>query len=251
MRITVLDTETTGIGEDDQVIELSVRTSEVRQMRVGDRLLNVPRRVNHWATLIRPSVPVKIEARSAHHITDEELAEAKTAEEVMFQRAGVPELLGDVVLVGHQMEFDLRLLAQSGFDMVADKPWIDTKQCAMHVWPEAGGYSNQRLRYWLGLKLRPEGAPHRASYDTEVTEALLFELLKHRSIEEMIDLTGRPALLTICNIGEWRGKPWTTVDTGMLRWILKKDFDENVMHTARYHLEQRAIAPRPTTRALP
>ena len=43
-------------------------------------------------------------------------------------------------------------------------------------------------------------------------------------------------------IGKERGKLWSEVDTGFLRWMLDKDFDEDAIFTAKYWLNERAKA---------
>ena len=81
---------------------------------------------------------------------------------------------------------------------------------------------------------------HRAGPDAYVTAHLLLEMLDHVPFETLIEWSSVPALLIRCHIGKERGKLWSDVDSGFLRWLLDKDFDDDVKFTARHHLEQRA-----------
>lgn len=246
MRIAVADTETTGLDEEDQVVELATVTMEMMRYEVGSRSWEVAEPVALWSTLIQPTIAVKPEARAQHHLTDKQLAAAPTMRSLLGDR-GLPEFSGDVVLAAHNLEFDERLLAQSiaaaGYDAADCLPVrrICTLQCSKHVWPAAPRHGNQFLRYWLNLVVPPlSGPPHRAGPDAVVTASLLQRMLETHSVEELLTLTNTRALLQICQIGQWRGRAWADVDAGMLRWILGKKFGPDEMHTARFWLDVRA-----------
>ena len=56
---------------------------------------------------------------------------------------------------------------------------------------------------------------------------------------ELIELSALPVLQTKVRFGKYRGQQWSQMDAGFLGWILRQKFDEDVRHTARYHLERR------------
>lgn len=232
--ITVFDTETTGMGEDDEVCEVGYVVLMVR-----DRVVTP---VAQWSSLVRPTrVGVSHEARAAHHIMDEELAEAPTMRELVEQ-GDLRPLTNGTPVIAHNLEFDERLLRQSGVQISPRR--ICTYRTALHVLPEAGHYGNQFLRYYLEVNPRPLPRdqvlpPHRALPDALVTEAVATWMLERHGLEHIEALQGRPALLVTCNIGDWRGRPWREVDSGMLRWILKKDFGPDVKHTCMHWLRER------------
>jgi exodeoxyribonuclease X len=65
---------------------------------------------------------------------------------------------------------------------------------------------------------------HRALYDCYITAALLIDIMNTSgwSAEQMVEITGRPALLTTFTFGKYRGKPVSEVaerDPGYLRWL--------------------------------
>jgi exodeoxyribonuclease X len=242
VKLIVIDTETTGVESEDQVVEigLSVRSTARPLLRW------------RWSSLVRPTVAVHPGARAAHHITDAELAEQRTMQELLRER-DLPELHpeaaddGEVVLVGHNVSFDVRLLRQSGVPTrLLDVPHICTLRCAREIWPDEEKHSNQFLRYSLGLRVDPKEADpaHRALPDVVVTSALLDEMLKKHTIEELVAMTGRPLLQRVVRFGKHRGREWSTLDQGYLEWILdprrNPPFDEEVRYNAEYHLRRGA-----------
>lgn len=224
MRVVVVDTETTGVSEIDQVVELALVTAK------------------SWSSLVRPSCPVSPEARAAHHITDEELADAPTMANLL-ERRGLPEFApsSETVLVAHNAEFDRRVLIQSGVPVsLLPERTICTWRCALHLWPDAPRHSNQVLRYYLDLDVPPlDMSPHRALPDALVTLALLNRMLLECTMERLVKITAEPALLGVVRFGKYRGTRWQDLESGYLRWILKQDFDEDARHTARHWLRQR------------
>jgi exodeoxyribonuclease X len=226
MRAVVLDTETTGDGEEDQVIELATVQLE----------LPSGKELTRWRSFVMPDVHIKPEARGAHHIADDELEGAPTMSELL--QAGIPGLdEEDIAVVAHNMSFDSRLLRQSGLDV--GQRVLCTWKLARHLYPHAPNHKNQTLRYWLGVDVQT-GATHRALDDALVTAGIFQHMLGECSVETMFELMDRPVLLEICNMGSGRGLPWREQDVGLLRWVLdpKKDFDEDVTYTARYWLDQ-------------
>jgi exodeoxyribonuclease X len=217
VRIAVLDTETTGDTELDQVVELAIVTLVPHAQGWKER--------SRWSTLIRPTVPIAPEARACHHLSDAELADKWTMQELL-ERRGLEDLLpeDEVLLVAHNAEFDYRLLKQSVGDSinVVARPWICTYQCAKHLWPEAPRYNNQVLRYWLGLDVPQLRSlpPHRALPDALVTAALVRRMLQTHSYHQLIALSHLPVLQEVCQLTKHRGEPWEQVPFGYLKWIV-------------------------------
>ena len=245
MRIVVVDTETTGMKDTDQVLELALVSW---QYGPGGKVHNEDR----WSALIRPTCPVSIGARAVHHISDEMLEDKWTFDEMMHQR-GLPEInqLGDdqkfddytrddVVFAAHNLAYDAKMIKQSlgGVDVLPEKR-ICTWQCAKHLYPDSeDGYSNQVLRYYLELKV-PEITslpPHRALPDAVVTAALLQHMLRSKTPEELIKLTTTPVNLALKKVkfGKYKGMFWKDLPSDYLDWIIRQgDFDEDGRHTAR------------------
>ncbi|ENO74751.1 Exonuclease RNase T and DNA polymerase III [Thauera sp. 27] len=166
----VLDTETTGLGDDAEVVELAVIDC------AGVVLLD---------TLVRPSGPVPAEAGAIHGITDAMLADAPTWSEIHARFCGLVE--GRQVVI-YSREFDTRVITQTarryglpapqGFDLVLDPGRI---HCAMQAYAEfRGEWSAEKGRYrWqkLSAAAQQQGVTvtnaHRALGDCLMTLGLV------------------------------------------------------------------------------
>lgn len=225
MRIVVIDTETTGLGPKDQIVELAAVTLDQR----GEE-------ASRWSTLVRPTVPMSLEARATHHILDAELADAPTMSEV-----NLDFLCEADVVVGHNLEFDLRMLAQSGVisEQVPARR-LCTYRCGVAMYPNAPRHTNQVLRYYLSLEVpHCDLPPHRALPDALVTAAILRRMIADASVEALLKRTAQPVILARVPMGKNKGRPWSEMDDGFLNWILSRDFSEEIKDTARHWLEKR------------
>ena len=67
----------------------------------------------------------------------------------------------------------------------------------------------------------------------------LRDLLALAPVDDLIRWTNEPALQVRCHIGRNRGQLWRDLDSGFLRWVADRDFDEDVLFTARHELQRR------------
>lgn len=136
-------------------------------------------------------------------------------------------------LVAHNAAFDSQYIP-------VKKPWICTYRCALQLYPDAPKHSLQALRYWLGLTphLPPSLHPHNALYDAICLTALLQEMLRDRTADELYEISSKPLLLQKVRFGKHRDTLFKDVPNDYLRWILSKDFDEDVKYTATHYLER-------------
>lgn len=222
----VIDTETTGIEETDQVLEIAIV-----------KLDGQGQIVDQWHSLVRPSVPVSPLARAAHHIRDDELEYAPTLGEIWTLI--VSKLPYPGIIAGHFLDFDLKMLDQSGLATGAlPAQRICTWTCARHLWPDAPSHKNQVLRYWLDLQVPFLNLPpHRALPDALVTATLLQRMLQECDAERLLHLTQTMPLQKTVPMGMHRGTVWADVPFDYLEWILRCDnppFSDDIRHTARY-----------------
>lgn len=218
--LRVIDVETSGAEATDEVIEigivhLNIETGEIR--RFTDRLFGA-------------SAPLTAEVRAVHHISDA-MIEGKP----LFKDAGDEAIHGQgwfaantIAFGAHNSRFEAMFI---GDDLRRDLPLLCSYKCALIKWPDAPKHTNQVLRYWLGLYLRDEDCqpPHRALPDAWVTAHIFRELLRQgMTLEEMIDISSKPAMPFKIAFGKHKGKEWRHVETDYLRWIIdKSDFDED------------------------
>ena len=232
-RLCVLDTETTGLDTSkDQFVELASLVFNYSDPGESTTM---------FEELANPGIPIPVEAKATHHITEKDIQDARPPADVllsMFQ-AMTPQSPVDY-WVAHNAPYDRGILALVN-PAFQKYQWIDTVRCAKHIWPLAPGYSNQVLRYWLDLDLAhmlPPGLyPHRALYDVIVTTGILKEMLKVRTPAELYTLTNTPVLLEICQLRKHKGLKWKNVPRDYLSWVVKQeDMDSDVRHTAMYYL---------------
>lgn len=233
MILRVIDVETTGLDPTvDRVCEVAFVDVDVVTRSIASQRLH--------QYLCNPGRPIPPEASAVHHLTDNDVSACPTLEEhIDYLRS--PEQLA-IVYVAHNAQFDRAFLHQLPVQ------WICTKKLAYRIWPNAPAYSNQVLRYWrkltfdydLSMALKTL-APHRAAYDAIVTASLLLDELNELDwdIDLALRITEQPALLPRVTFGKHAGLAWADVPTDYLQWLLKQDFDEDTLYTAKHHLNSK------------
>lgn len=191
--------------------------------------------------MVDPGRPIPPDSSAIHHIIDEDVRGAIPWPVAIEQLTAT--LTPIRAFAAHNERFERQWITD---EIAGGPPWICTWKCALRAWPEAPGHSNQTLRYWrrpIGLDRDLAMPAHRAAPDAYVTAFLLRDLLDVASLETLIQWSGEPALLPRVPFGrETRGMRWTEVDDGFLDWVLDRNFDEDVMFTARHEIERRAAA---------
>lgn len=224
--VRVIDFECTGIepSEGAEVCEVGVCDVDVEGRRI-----ELPK---SWLCGVEKMPP---EVRAVHHIA-------------LGECAGLPPfdasqmLPPDIkFLAAHNSSYETKFFTPT-------IPVICTYKAALRVWPEAPAHNNGAIRYWLEDqgKIAPDHAltqpSHRAGPDAYVTAHILVALLDAGVTgKDMVGWTKEPALLPTCPIGEWRGKPWSAVDSGFLGWMLRKvDMDPDLKWNSEREIARRS-----------
>lgn len=158
----VLDTETTGLGHDDEICEIAIVDV------TGAPILD---------TLVRPTRPIPAEATEIHGITDEMVASAPSWPELAerFEAA-----VSGRKVVAYNALFDQRLVWQTYERHGRTAPQMSTA-CAMKMYAVWHGEWNHRHQSWTWQKLvdaatecgsAGEGA-HRALADARMALGVL------------------------------------------------------------------------------
>ena len=140
----VIDIETTGLDpKTARVVELaSVRLS-------GGRLDEA----KAFRRLVNPGMPIPAAASDIHGISDAAVAGALPFAPVWSEFS---QTLGDAVLIGHTVGFDLAVLKRecerAGFAWM-QPPTLDTRLLAEIAEPALADYSIESLAAWLGLEI--------------------------------------------------------------------------------------------------
>lgn len=151
-----LDTETTGLGDAAQIVELAIVGV------AGDVL---------FETRLRPSVPIEEGAQEVHGITDAELTDAPTWADVA---ADVEALLAGRPVIIYNAEFDLRLLEQTARAFGRSTEWLSTvdAKCAMRLAARAYGATNRYGTISLASAMCEAGTEWRGEAHSAAADAL-------------------------------------------------------------------------------
>lgn len=228
--IIVFDTETTGIDpEKDRLVELA-GVSHGREEEI------------EFTTFVNPQRDIPAEARAIHHIGPKDVEHAPSeAEAFRMFLDNFPDHDGSgvLVLVAHNAKFDAAFVSRiaPAFECY----YVDTLKVAYVTFIDSPGFSNNVLRYHLGLEVDVPADlfPHRALYDCIVTREIFREARKHHSLRDLIRISSGPVLLPRVFFGKHKGKTWDQVDYGYLKWCQgnMKD-DENVQHTVNHYMRR-------------
>lgn len=234
----ILDTETTGAGEGDRIIQLGY-------MVLGNGDIEVQ---NDFCS---SEVPISYGAMEVHHITPDMIENMPTCTETVAYKRLLELNTPDNYVIIHNAPFDIGMLQKEGF--VLNMKLIDTLRCAKHVYEDEEAHRLQYFRYKMGLykqeedeakKLGIEVKAHDAIGDVLTLKLFLTELRKsvqekfadENPVEKMVALTKEPIFVKTFRFGKYKGKGLADVaveDAGYLRWMLKSmdTLDEDLKYS--------------------
>jgi DNA polymerase III epsilon subunit family exonuclease len=153
--LVVLDVETT--GTDAKLGDLvEIAAVKIKGGSVTDR----------WSTLVNPGRPIV--GHQMHGLTDADVKDAPSPAEAVGKAL---DFIGDALVVGHNVGFDLGFLEEA-LPAARFEPgrYLDTLTLAREGYPEVGTYKLDTLSAFFGVDLSQN---HRALPDAEATAALL------------------------------------------------------------------------------
>lgn len=158
IRLLFLDTETTGLTDDDRLCQLAYKCDDI----VVNELFNPGREIGYGAMAV-------------HHITNEQVREKELFQESAHYEF-LKNLLDDenVILVAHNAPFDIKMIEREGLKV---KKYIDTLKIARYLLkddPAIDRYSLQHLRYYF--KIQDEAVAHDAWGDIVILEEIFDRL---------------------------------------------------------------------------
>ncbi|MCX7838102.1 MAG: exonuclease domain-containing protein [Anaerolineae bacterium] len=172
-----LDLETTGLqAERDAIIEIGAVKFR------GDEILG------EWSSLINPGRPLPHKIARLTGIHPREVERAPALAQVLPRLA---HFIGDLPVVGHNIQFDCNFLQRAGLNISAA---LDTFELACILMPYASRYTLGRLMDALGIRFVHR---HRAVEDARAVSQLFVALLARAQqldpsiIEEIADLGKR------------------------------------------------------------
>ena len=225
-KYVLLDTETTGAGDSDRIIQLGFMVLDGKNVEVHNDLCSAP-------------LPIGYGAMEVHGITPDMIEGKPPCTETSAFQALCTLNTPENVLIIHNAPFDLGMLAKE--DFTSQMRLIDTLRCARHLFDDEEAHRLQYFRYRFGLyKIEQAEADalgivvkaHDAIGDVLVLKLFLTELRKRlqerfegaNPIDKMVELTQTPVFYTRpLKFGKYKGKTLTEIaeaDKGYLTWML-------------------------------
>src|SRR3990167_8897123 len=225
-KFVLLDTETTGAGDNDRIIQLGYMVLDGKKVEVYNDLCSAEVPIGYGAMEVHGITPDMIEGKPECTQTNafQTLRELNTPENV---------------LIIHNAPFDLGMLAKENF--TSQMRLIYTLRCARHLFEDEEAHRLQYFRYRFGVyKIEQAEADalgigvkaHDAIGDFLVLKLFLSELRKRlqerfegvNPIDKMVELTQTPVFYTRpLKFGKYKGKTLSEIaeaDKGYLTWML-------------------------------
>lgn len=234
-KLIFLDTETTGLGPEDRIIQLYMHApaeSEAGQI---------------FHSLFKPPISITYEAMSVHHITQEMVDKSPS---FVQYKDEVQNLINDRIIVAHNASFDIEILRREGIKI---NQFIDTLKIAQFLFDEPM-YKLQYLRYKFGLKVK--GKAHDAEGDVAVLEALFKHLFMQFSISKielellgpsdvyekvinkMAEISKKPILLRRIPFGKHKDLSFNQIPQDYIKWLSEqKDLSQDLKYTLDSYLK--------------
>jgi exodeoxyribonuclease X len=207
-----IDTETTGVGKDDKVVEVAWKLTDDLFGELASDF-----------SLINPMRPIPSVASAVHGIVNSDVEFSPTLEDYMRKALLKMDSVADdsdLIFVAHNSIFDWRFLSRF-FPGVRQ---LCTLKLARKVWPDLESHKLSVLAYELGLRLDHDRF-HSAEGDVQVLYALLVRIHVHSglSIEQLIEMCGSAKMDGESKIpfGKHKGTKLKDLPKGYVQWLLK------------------------------
>ena len=238
-RYIILDTETTGTGDLDRIIQLGYMVLGAKEVEVQNEFFSC-------------DVPISFGAMEVHGIAPDMLEGKSTCKESKSYKRLQELNTNDNYLIIHNAPFDIGMLEKEGFK--TQMKVIDTLRVAKHILPDEEAHRLQYFRYKMGIYKEEQKEAdalgitikaHDAIGDVLVLKLLLSRLKEavmkqfpsQNPVDKMADLTATPILVKSFNFGKYKGKTLqevAAIDAAYLRWMLSGM--ENLDSDMRYSI---------------
>lgn len=226
-KFVCIDCETTGLDANkDQVIEVAVMVFDAGEIYV------------EMETLVNPDCEIPETSIAIHHITADMVKDKPCISEVL---PGILQLIGNHIIVGHGVGFDIEILANAAdrFGVpctIRRNVFLDTLRMA-RLYGESPVNSLEHLRKHFNI---PVKGAHRAMSDVIVNREVFLHLAKkYKTTEQLFDVLSRPIMMSTMPFGKHKGRPLKEIPLQYLQWVANKDFDEDLLYSVRVELKKR------------
>ncbi len=212
---------------------------------IGDRTVEVAfalfrgtEIIDSFETLIDPQMEIPETSIAIHNITPDMIKGKPKIEDVLPK---LFEKVGDHIIVGHGIGYDISLLAsaakRTGVPCKIQKnPIIDTLRMA-RLYGQCPVNSLEQLRQHFHIS--DQGA-HRAMSDVLVNIEVFNCLAQdYKTTEELMKILSKPVTLKTMPLGKHKGRLMRDVPLEYLQWMANKDFDQDLLFTVRSEIKRR------------
>lgn len=161
-RFYVLDTETTGLGRQDEIVQIGIVDKK------GEMVMD---------KLIKPTIPIPPGASKVHGIYDRHVEDAPNFKDIYTE---LSKLLAGQTVIAYNMTFDRRMMRQSG-DKYALPEIRMNWDCAMRQYARYKGRKTSLGRAVIQEGLQVKDA-HNALGDARMTLALIQKMAEENSL---------------------------------------------------------------------
>jgi exodeoxyribonuclease X len=211
-KILILDTETTGLIEPIQPVEMA-------WIELDSDLTKI-KELGRFERRYKPDKPIEFGAMATSHILEEELQNEISYTQCIFD---VPE--ATEYLIGQNIDYDWKVLGKPPIKRIC------TKALSTWLFPGLDSYSQSALLYYcFGREAKPLlKEAHNAMCDIE-NNLRLFKVLVNSilytypdlTIETLWELSEEARIPTVVPFGKFKGQPFNAMDIGYVQWWLYK-----------------------------
>ena len=187
----VLDTETTGLDVNEGHRIVSIAATKIKNLKITNEILD---------ELVNPECQISERSIEIHHITQEQVQNKPVFKELDDK---IYNFLENAVLVGHNLEFDIKFIIKSGpYTTIAHRVknivTIDTIYLAAGIYPHFKSYELSFLSKTLKIQTEDQ-TRHSAIGDSVITARLFLHLLEEASKKNINTIGG---ILNLCQQGK-------------------------------------------------
>ncbi len=205
-KIIIADTETTGLSNEDRVIQLALPVLNAQTYEVEES----------YCDLCNPKIPIKPGASKINKKTDDMLEDKPDIHETEAYKALLKYNKPNNVLVFHNAFFDLYMLAKELF--LIEMELVDTLTCSRYIYPTMERHKLETLVNMVNRNSVSQ--EHDALSDCSMCKDLLSHMLSNNNINKLIQYTKSP----IIGFGKHKGSVLSELakeKPDYLDWLLK------------------------------
>ena len=212
MKYYCLDVESTGLTEQDKIVEIAWYELEI-DCGIGI----IPG--SEFLSYVNPEIPISPSASGVNGVRNEDVQDAPTIDEIDFPT-------GEICIVGHNIKFDIRYV--SPYMSIVDS--LCTCILGRRLFPECPDHKLQTLCAYRNI---PRHSAHRALGDVRSTVNLLDNMCEYsgKSFQELLDSLKEPWIYEVMPFGKHKGMPFNEVPKSYFEWLFKQEVDPDMRHS--------------------